>query len=69
MKELEAPDEVVIWFSKHAALGLSFDCIYSEALKKKSLTVRRAMWRGVLALHHPCFLDGVLFFFGSPLII
>lgn len=35
MKELEASDEIVIWFSKHAALGLSFDCIYSEALKKK----------------------------------
>lgn len=52
MKELEAPDEVVIWFSKHAALGLSFDCIYSEALKK-SLAVGRAMWRGVLALQHP----------------
>lgn len=52
MKELEAPDDVIIWFSRHAALGLSFDCMYSET-KKKSLAVRRAMWSGVLALQHP----------------
>lgn len=34
--ELEAPDDIVIWFSRYAALSHSFDCIHSEALKKKS---------------------------------
>jgi len=68
MKDLEVPDELVRWFSRHAAFDISFDCRYSEALKTTSCS-RRAIWRGVLALQHPQLLDGgSFFFFGSPLV-
>lgn len=61
MKDLEVPDKLVSWFLRRAAFGVSFDCIYSEALKTTSCS-RRAIWRGVLALQHPQFLDGGSFF-------
>lgn len=53
-KFLEVPDKLVRWFSRHAAFGVSFDRMCSEASKTTSCS-RRATWRGVLALQHPHF--------------